>query len=315
MFERDTMDISIRCKNLVRRCDVGAEERAPVYAFLLCAQRRPGRSSTESPRRSPRLRSSIACLPQDVIQHIARLLHEPRYIAEFVLEPDKPYAFEFGTTLPRLTQLDCKISELAVTCLEFGGSQGAALNRVELAHPILRSRAYVELNMSSVWYGTTVSCRFRSNKPGGLHLRLQDPTGDGEEEYVQLVIDGQSHDIPHLEGSWTWNEEPLVVGILVDLLRGCVTFRLNEAEGMCVRLSESQSKWESTPMIIQCRDFPSYDGMTGTIQTAVSSPPCPPSLLHTAANPKSVSELINSGSLVHADQHPQSWPPASDWET
>ena len=301
----------IRCKNLVRRCDVGAEERATVYAFLLCALRRPGRSSGVRTRRSPRSAISLRVLPQDVIQHIARLSHEPRYIAEFALEPDESYAFEFGTALPQLTQLDCKISELAVTCLEFDDAD-TSLDSVMLKQPILQSRVYVELTLSSVWYGTTVSCRFQSNQPGGLILQFHDPSdGDGEGEAVQLVINGMRYDIPALADSWTWVDEPVAVGILVDLLRGCVTFRLNEAESLCVQLSESQSKWERTPMIIQCSEFP--DEQEQAIQTAVSSPPCPPSLLRTAAHPRSVSDLFDSGSLV-LDQSSERFP-AAEWET
>ena len=307
----------IRCKNLVRRSDVGAEERASVYAFLLGALRRPGRSSAESPRRSPRSALSLRVLPQDVIQHIARLSHEPRYVAEFALEPDESYAFEFGTALPRLTQLDCKISELAVTCLEFGGDL-PWLETIMLKQPILRSRVYVELRLSSVWYGTTVSCRFLSNQPGGLILWFSNDGGTGNRETVELVMHGRHYEIPALADSWTWVDEPLLVRILVDTLHGCVTFCLNDVAGLCVRLSEPQSKWERTPMIIQSEDFPYDNGADETrmMQTAVSSPPCPPFVLCTAAYPKSASELIDSGSLVSAGAE-ESWGnyPATQWET
>ena len=311
----------IRCKNLVRRSDVGAEERASVYAFLLGALRRPGRSSAESPRRrsprrSPRSALSLRVLPQDVIQHIARLSHEPRYVAEFALEPDESYAFEFGTALPRLTQLDCKISELAVTCLEFGGDL-PWLGSIMLKQPILRSRVYVELSLSSVWYGTTVSCRFLSNQPGGLILWFSNDD-DTSKETVQLVMHGTHYDVPALADSWTWVDEPLLVRILVDTLHGCVTFCLNDVAGLCVRLGEPQSKWERTPMIIKCEDFPSADDER-MMQTAVSSPPCPPFVLCTAAYPKSASELIDSGSLVSTGQTAAEVSgghyPAAEWET
>ena len=35
--------------------------------------------------------------------------------------------------------------------------------------------------------------------------------------------------------NWTWCDEPVIIGCLVDVVRGCVTFRLNGIDGPCVR--------------------------------------------------------------------------------
>ena len=74
---------AVLCKTFGLRGDIGSAEREPVYAFLLCARHRAG-TSAPGPQKS-RLRRSIrlSSLPREIIQHIARVLYVPQYVAEF----------------------------------------------------------------------------------------------------------------------------------------------------------------------------------------------------------------------------------------
>ena len=99
------------------------------------------------------------------------------------------------------------------------------------------------------------------------------------------------------DDSWTWCEDPVVFGVLIDMVRGCVTLRLNGLDGPCVRFPGVE--WRSGVQVL-VNEFP----VAGVInrylpRTAIScaTPPPPPSLLLVAEGPMTVEEHLAAGSL------------------
>ena len=288
---------AVRCQAVVPRSDIGKEERAAVYAFLLCPLRQP---SAPRRRQSARLRTStlpLGRLPQDVILHIAQLAYEPRYVAEFELERDKLW-FAPGT-LSRYA--DCPLSGLAITAVQF--DRASVLDRVTLLRPIVNCLVYVELTASMVWYGTSFACKFGKTV---LRLTLDDQTED-DLRHISLGIDHDEHIylVPSLDDSWTWCEDPLTVGLLVDTIRGCVTCRVNGRDGPCVRLNGSD--WKRTGVTVRISDFPSDEIPNLPFEVSVSSPPCPKSLMRAAAYPTSLIDLALDGVLVPFENEHQNF--------
>ena len=296
-------------KTIIRRRDVGSDERAATYAFLLCAAR-SARSSPPSQRRSARRQRSklqLCRLPHDVIQHIARLAYASPYVAEFTTDWNRPWTFDY-LMRNRLMELDCRMSELAVTSVSFHGSE--SFNHLALARPIINSLVYLEFTLSIVWFGTCFYCQY-----GGSAMMLRffmeedelgnELTGDPQDDArVGLFVDDQFYGVPAFGNNWSYHEDPVTVGLLVDTVRGCVTFHMNDIDGPCLPLGGSD--WKQSGVFVYVADFvksPSLDDDYPT-EVTVSTPPCPPSLLR-AAVPKSADEHTADASLTHVrgDHH------------
>ena len=96
-------------------------------------------------------------------------------------------------------------------------------------------------------------------------------------------------------------------GVLVDmdttLDRGCVTFRLNEIDGPCVRFPPG-STWGGG-VTIEVSEFPTHRKGTPPweneealpVVVSCATPPVPPSLLEASANPLSVWQHVGAGSF------------------
>ena len=295
-------------KSIIRRRDVGSDERAATYAFLLCAAR-SARSSPPSQRRSARRQRSklqLCRLPHDVIQHIARLAYASPYVAEFTTDWNRPWTFDY-LLRNRLMELDCRMSELAVTSVSFHGSE--SFNHLALARPIINSLVYLEFTLSIVWFGTCFYCQY-----GGSAMMLRffmeedelgnELTGDPQDDArVGLFVDDQFYRVPTFGNNWSYHEYPVTVGLLVDTVRGCVTFHMNDIDGPCLPLGGSD--WKQSGVFVYVADFvrsPSLDDPP--TEVTVSTPPCPPSLLR-AAVPTSADEHTADASLTHVrgDHH------------
>jgi hypothetical protein len=311
---RQSMDASqaldcVLIKSIIRRRDVGSDERAATYAFLLCAAR-SARSSPPSQRRSAgtrrqRSKHQLCRLPHDVIQHIARLAYASPYVAEFTTDWNRPWTFDY-LLRNRLMELDCRMSELAVTSVSFHADE--SLDHLALARPIINSLVYLEFTLSPVWFGTCFLCQY-----GGSAMMLRffmeedehgdQLTGDPEDDArVGLFVDDQFYGVPAFGNNWTYLEDTVTVGLLVDTVRGCVTFHMNDIDGPCLPLGGSD--WKQSGVFVYVSDFvdsPSLDDYT--TEVTVSTPPCPPSLLR-AAVPKSADEHTADASLIHVpDDH------------
>ena len=96
---------------------------------------------------------------------------------------------------------------------------------------------------------------------------------------------------------WTWREDPVVVGALVDMDRGCVTFRLNGTDCPCVRFPASAEWREGVRLTVS--GFPDADPDDDAQRVVVScaTPPAPPSLLEAAANPLTAEGHLARGTL------------------
>ena len=281
------------CQTLVRRSDIGSEARAATYAFLLCATRSAD-SSAPSRRRSARLRRSFALhrLPIDTIQHIARFAFEPRYVADFKRDPRKSWCVD----LQQIEALGCLVSDLALTCVSFHGCQ--ALDRLSLARPIVNSRAFVEFTLSKAWYGTSIVCQYAKNKMMTMSL-FCDEEEDGtliSEHAVSIAVDNRRFKVPCFDGDWEWVLDDVTIGLLVDTIRGCVTFRLNDCDDQ-LTLKLPGSDWRQTGITLHACGFPDQASLEGApMEVAVSSPP---SSLVCASVPKSVDEHMDDGSLEY----------------
>ena len=280
---------AVLCKTFGLRGDIGSAEREPVYAFLLCARHRAG-TSAPGPQKS-RLRRSIrlSSLPPEIIQHIARVLYVPQYVAEFDVFNEHFIRDRIWFAPGALTNfVDHRLSDLAVTCLEF--HKRDVLDSVRLLNPLERTRTYIELKISKAWYGTGVRC-------GGVEVRCDcyDEEDDREGENVSVQVGVQQFYVPAFDHSWTWNSDPVIFGLLVDTIRGCVTFRVNGIDGPCLDNSNLDGFSDTSRTFISVHDFPSDD--VQSMQVEVSSPPCPPSLR--AAALKSPADHVLDGSLEH----------------
>ena len=286
---------AVLCKTFGLRGDVGSAEREPVYAFLLCARHRAG-TSAPGPQKS-RLRRSIrlSSLPREIIQHIARVLYVPQYVAEFDAFNDRFRDKIWFAPGALANFVDHRLSDLAVTCLEF--HKRDVLNSVRLLNPLKRTRTYIELKISKAWCGTTVRC-------GGVELRCDcyDEEDDREGENVSMQVGVQQYYVPAFDHSWTWNSDPVIFGLLVDTIRGCVTFRVNGIDGPCLDNSNLDGFSDTTRTLVSISEFPSEfpSDDAPSMQVEVSSPPCPPSLRAVAL--KSPADHVLDGSLEAYDE-------------
>ena len=92
----------------------------------------------------------------------------------------------------------------------------------------------------------------------------------------------------------------MIFGVLVDMNRGCVTFRLNAIDGPCVRFPNG-FMLGADGVRIKMSEFPTDRKGTPpeeySVVVACATPPVPPSLLQAAANPLDVFEHVAAGSF------------------
>ena len=129
------------------------------------------------------------------------------------------------------------------------------------------------------------------------------PPADNPQDHPQLCfikMNGTHLRIKSLsDDSWTWGEDPVVFGVLVDMVRGCVTFRLNGIDGPCVRFPNANWRGGVYISVSRFPKDPRHD-QTGELMQVVAScatPPVPPSLLEAAANPLGVFAHVAAGSF------------------
>ena len=92
--------------------------------------------------------------------------------------------------------------------------------------------------------------------------------------------------------SWTWNKDPVVFGVLVDMVRGCVTYRLNGLDGPCMKFPDYVRKAR-----ISVDRLPVAGDRVVPLVISCATPPIPSSLRAAAANPLTAKEHIAAGTL------------------
>ena len=230
----------------------------------------------------PRLRSpsnNLRHLPREIIQRIARFAHREHYFACFPL---------LGGAFAEAVDLTARVETEPVMSLR-------------MAHPLRSGVTYVEVTTTSAWYGTRLLMEGVGQKFG---LELGDDVS--EEGSVNRALIWESVGVVHRVVSfgdecWTWCDEVVVFGALVDMVRGCVTFRLNGIDGPCVRFPGDE--WRRPPGVwLTIQDFPNFrdDDSYPDVVVSCATRPVPPSLLVAAKQPKYASEYYAAGAFEDA---------------
>ena len=233
----------------------------------------------------PRLHTpanNLRILPREMIQRIARFAHRQGYLACWAVG-------------------DVLATEVDMTDLTYDHNNRLTMSRQ------LRSRVtYVEVTLRIAWYGTGLffTCRGLDLDQFGIAL------GTGHYCYMRN-LDRYLRIRSCAARCWTWRQDPVVFGALVDMDRGCVTFRLNGTDCPCVRFPASAEWREGVRLTVSGLPQP---GGVDTKRAVVScaTPPVPPSLLAVAANPLTAEGHLARGTL-YADGHRLDQNPDGDY--
>ena len=235
----------------------------------------------------------LRLLPREIIDRIARLAHRDAYLAGW----DTPFDTGPGGILSTSIDITRLNDEEDVT--------------LRMARPLRTGVKYVEVTTSTAWYGTLLAFDgLRGSQGFGFQLdyegfddvlqrdrdvcviKMCDP--DDRSRYFRIESLGID--------TWTWCTDPVTFGVLVDMNRGCVTFRINGINGPCVRFPPG-SEWRGG-VTIEISEFPTQrkgtpppDGESLPVVVSCATPPVPPSLLEAAANPLSAWEHVGAGSF------------------
>lgn len=196
------------------------QDTSAIYTFLGLA------TLPRLSKGNPRLHE----LPRELVTHIARFAHRPEY----------RYCW-LGTG--NTGQKNSEARSVDVT----------DFHDVVLCMPPMRNGVhYVELDFRSAWEGTKIcfegtgqffwiELTARKRKP--TEPRTEDSIF--EEEVTTISFKSYDYSTRDLEvpalgvDCWVWcnlsREDPVRLALLVDMVRGCVTFRLNGTNGPCVR--------------------------------------------------------------------------------
>ena len=241
----------------------------------------------------PRFQSKanpLRLLPREMIERIARFAHRDTYLAAWDTG-------EQGGILPTSIDITRTNDEEDVT--------------LRLLRPLRTGVKYVEITTTAGWYGTCLAF----DGLGPLHdfgFQLDyDEFNDALNAHGEICLikmcdlnvapPSNYFRIKSLgNDSWTWCTEPVTFGVLVDMDRGCVTFRLNGVDGPCVRFPPG-SDWRGG-VTIKISEFPTQRKGTPPqddlpVVVSCATPPVPPSLLEAAANPLTVWGHVGAGSF------------------
>jgi len=254
----------------------------------------------------PRLRggSSLRLLPREMLLNIAKFAYSSAFCAAwsdgslktFSSESDLVYDCPCGQEGMEATSVDLT-SYLSLRGDEVG--RDGSETRMRMSRPIRHGVTFVEIEVGSAWYNTELSLLGL----GELFSLLLCSDDEGDEHRVALVAkddmgDNVLHLVPELFECWEWCET-VTFGLLVDMIRGCCTFYLNEQRGPCVKLPGDL--WRRHGIQIAIEGFPA---------NVSDTPPCvltcssfvPQGAMRDPATPKSVAEHHASGVLEY-DYH------------
>ena len=222
----------------------------------------------------PRFRTQanyLRLLPREITDRIARLAHRDTYLASWVTEATD----ERLPTALDITQINS--DDLIM----------------RMARPVRTGVEYVEITTTQAWYGTCID--FYGAGAWDFHIQL------GRRNHVEICLlwmNGTCSLIKSLsDGIWSWCEDPVVFGVLVDVVRGCMTIRLNGVDGECVRFPAGTEWGAPRGVSLRVGQFPENDVLAEPLIVSCATPPVPPSLLEAAANPLSVPEHVAAGSF------------------
>ena len=188
----------------------------------------------------PRLRggSSLRLLPREMLLKVASFAYSSGFCAAWSNHSLQKYCSERGV----LQDYSCCREGMEPTSVDLTSylnlrgdddeSDGSE-TIMRMSRPIRRGVTFVEIEVGSAWYNTEVSL-LGVEELFGLTLTTTS-THPGSEERASLVAKNEAWLVPEFDGCWEWCET-VTFGLLVDMVRGCCTFYLNEQRGPCVKL-------------------------------------------------------------------------------
>ena len=257
-----------------------------IYTFLgLATLPRVRGRGVDGPRTSMARRAAnpLRLLPREIVLHIARFAYRAGYHAHWI---------EFSTVDEVAVEVD--VSDKFHT---------------KLAHMVSSKTYYVEVRFSYAWWGTGLDILALAGlaQPEGQRkfrfmLEHNDGVGGHDNGHIAVLernVVGDMLDMPSLGvDSWSYCQDPVTMSVLVDMVRGCVTFGLNGLAGPCVRFPSEG--WRNGVQVV-ARGFPQSPMNGGRCIVSCATPPTPPSMLAAGSHPMTVAEHLAAGSLRDVD--------------
>ena len=126
---------------------------------------------------------------------------------------------------------------------------------LRMSRPIRHGVTFVEIEVGSAWFNTEVNL-LQLGEMFSLFLC----SGEGGEAHHRAALvakddigDNILHLVPEFDDCWEWCET-VIFGLLVDMVRGCCTFHLNDHFGPCVKFPGDL--WRRHGITIAIEGFP-----------------------------------------------------------
>mmetsp|Transcript_5223 Transcript_5223/g.15494 ORF Transcript_5223/g.15494 Transcript_5223/m.15494 type:complete len:290 (+) Transcript_5223:155-1024(+) len=250
----------------------------------------------------PRLRraSPLRLLPLELIQLIARYAHKAEYWAAFrAVTPPAGEEITLSNEAMKTVTSFSSVRPWGATSFDLTNS---TVNEFVMIRDLLRGVHYVEIFIMRAWYGTRVTLTLGGSSFMQLELGMDESAEHMDSNIVVLNCSenpGGPYRVAALGfDNWIWcaedDRDEVVLGFLVDMERGCVTFRLNGVDGPCVAFA-STSSWRDG-VLLSVDDFPGWLCVNGnTRRVSCRTAPCP---FADAPMPRTYSQLVESGDLV-----------------
>ena len=209
----------------------------------------------------PRLRggSSLRLLPREMLLKVASFAYSSGFCAAWSNHSLQTFSSERGV----LSNYSCCREGMEPTSVDLtsylnlrGDDDGrdGSETIMRMSRPIRHGVTFVEIEVGSAWYNTELSLLGLGEQ---FSVLLCSDDG-GDEHRVALVAnddmgDNVLHLVPEFFETWEWCET-VTFGLLVDMVRGCCTFYLNEQRGPCVKLPGDL--WRRHGVQIAIADFP-----------------------------------------------------------
>ena len=244
----------------------------------------------------PRLRggSSLRLLPREMLLKVASFAYSSAFCAAWSDDSLQKFSSEHGFLTYDQGQEGMEATSVDLT--SYLRLNQDHTTEMRLSRPIRHGVTFVEIEVGCAWYNTEVSL-LGEEELFGLSLATTS-THPGSEDRASLVSKHAAWLVPEFDGCWEWCET-VTFGLLVDMVRGCCTFYLNEQRGPCVKLPGDL--WRRHGVQIAIEDFPC---------NVSDTPPCvltcssfvPQGAMRDPAYPKTVAEHHASGVLEY-DYH------------
>ena len=199
----------------------------------------------------PRLRggSSLRLLPREMLLKVASFAYSSAFCAAWSDDSLQKFSSEHGFLTFDQGQEGMEATSVDLT--SYLNLTEDEETEMRMSRPIRHGVTFVEIEVGCAWYNTEVSL-LGVEELFGLTLTTNS-TNPGSEEQASLVSKDEAWLVPEFDDCWEWCET-VTFGLLVDMVRGCCTFYLNEQRGPCVKLPGDL--WRRHGVQIAIEDFP-----------------------------------------------------------